>query len=157
MPLTQVHRRPRPWFALAATALLALALAGCVGSLRGPREWNASAELVAGGTFVISVRDTSGRIDDVEIDPAGVAVPDEITNPAGQPNVVLVPWVGGACDQRTDIPIEARGGGIALTVHTTVAPGPCDAMGVLHVLRLTSLDALPAAAVTISNWPAAGG
>lgn len=153
------HRFPHRSLARALVFLVAIGLAttACGGRFVGPREWTLSATRVSGGTFVISVRDTSGRIEDVEIDPAGLAVPDEITNPAGQPNVVLVPWTGGACDQRTDIAIEPRGSGIALTVHTTVAPGPCDAMGVLHVLRLSSLQELPAAAVTISNWPAAGG
>lgn len=136
--------------------LLALSLAGC-SRITGPREWTATAELVAGGTFVVDVRDTSGRIDNLEIDPAGVSAPAGVGNPAGQPNVLLVPWTGGACDRRTDIAIAANGAGLAISIATTVAPGVCDAIGVEHTLRITSGQPLPPAAVTVKTAPATGG
>ena len=75
----------------------------------------------------------------------------------GQPNVLLVPWTGGACDRRTDIAIAANGAGLAISIATTVAPGVCDAIGVEHTLRITSGQPLPPAAVTVKTAPATGG
>lgn len=146
---------PRP-FAVPLMLVLALSLAGCA-RITGPREWTATAELVAGGTFVVDVRDTSGRIDEVEIDPAGTSAPAGVSNPAGQANVLLVPWTGGACDRRTDIAIAANGTGLAISFATTVAPGVCDAIGVAHVLRITSGQPLPAAAITVTTAPPTSG
>ena len=143
-------------FAVPLMLALALSLAGC-SRITGPREWTATAELAAGGTFVVDVRDTSGRIDNVEIDPTGVSAPAGVGNPAGQPNVLLVPWTGGACDRRTDIAIAAHGAGLAVSIATSVAPGVCDAIGVEHVLRITSGQPLSAAAVTVTTAPPAGG
>lgn len=115
------------------------------------RTWTAAAESVNGRTFVVNVRDTSGRIDNVEIDPAGLPVLGDIANPPGQPNLVIVPWTGGACDEQTDIEIAANGAGLAISMRTRLSAGVCDAMGVGHILRITGLAAIPAAAVTVSS------
>lgn len=140
---------------LAATAMFAIALtlAACT-TITGPRGWSQTVEFVGGGTHTIDVRDTSGRIDDVEIDPANVtAAPDAVANPAGQPNVLLVRWTGGACDERTDIAIAPAGQGLAITIRTTVRPGACNAIGIGHVLRLTAGDPLPANVVSVTTTP----
>jgi hypothetical protein len=141
-----------------AVALLAAAvvsLAACdLARVTGPRQWMDSAQLAAGGTYVVAVRDTSGRIDNVEIDPADAGpVPDAVSNPPGQPNVLLVSWTGGACDERTDVDIAATGPGLGITIRTTVANRDCDAIGIGHVLRLTSSQPLPPAAVQVTTTP----
>jgi len=136
---------------------LALALSACTtitDVVTGPRQWTQASELVGGGTYTIDVRDTSGRIDNVEIDPPNVAAPAEgVANPPGQPNVLLVQWTGGACDERTDIAIDGQGQGLAIKVATTVRPVDCDAIGVGHVLRLTANAPLPADMVTVTTAP----
>lgn len=146
-------RSVRPSVAvLAIVAALALFLGGCT-RITGPRQWTETAELVSGGSFVIDVRDTSGRIDNVEIDPTGVQAPGGVANPTGQPNVLLVPWTGGACDRRTDISISANGAGLAIAFQTTVSPQACDAIGVGHLLRLTSSQPIAPAQVRVSTAP----
>ncbi len=143
--------------AAALLFVLALSLAACTtitDTITGPRQWTSSSELVGGGTYTIDVRDTSGRIDNVEIDPPNVQAPAEgVANPPGQPNVLLVQWTGGACDERTDIAIDGRGQGLAIKVATTVRPVDCDAIGVGHLLRLTAGEPLPADMVAVTTAP----
>jgi hypothetical protein len=97
------------------------------------------------------VRDESGRLTNVEIDPAGVPVAMEISNPPGQANVVLVPWTGGACDKRTEITFKAAGQGLAGTLRITTEGDMCIMIAVAHQLRLTSNEPLPAAQVTLEQ------
>ncbi len=131
---------------------LAVALAGC-SRLVGARDWTMTAELAGGGTYAVTAHDASGRIDDVEIDPAGLGYVAGVANPAGQPNVVIVPWTGGACDASTRIDIAASGTGLAVTIRTTTTGVTCDAIGVAHAVRLTASGPLPAASVTVSPAP----
>lgn len=128
----------------------ALVVAGC-SQVRSPRSWVTSAELVTGGTVTFAVRDESGRIDSAEIDPPGVSPQVEVSNPADEPGVLLVSWVGGACDERTDIGVADAAQGLVVTIRPTVSPGDCDAIGVGHTLRLTSGQPLPATTVTVRN------
>lgn len=151
--MSRPTRRRPPVVAGLLVAALALVLAGCSGRVQGPRDWTMTSQLVSGGSQTVTVHDTSGRVDNAEIDPSGVAVTGPILSPAGQANVVLVPWTGGACDQLTQISIAGNGPGLALTFRITTAPGVCDAIGVGHVLRLTASVAVPAAAVSITRQP----
>ena len=133
--------------------VLALALSACTtitDTVTGPRQWTQASELVGGGTYTIDVRDTSGRIDNVEIDPPNVAAPAEgVANPPGQPNVLLVPWTGGACDTETDIDFAAQGQGLAGTLRIQTTGDVCVMMAVPHLLRLTTNVPMPAASVTL--------
>jgi hypothetical protein len=151
-----VSARRLPPLALVVIALGVVILAAC-SRVVGPREWTALADLVAGGTFAVTVRDETGSIDNVEIDPVGVAAVAPTANPPGQPNVLLVAWTGGACDRRTDIAVRGAAPALTLTIATTVAPGECDAIGVEHTVRLTSSQPLPAAGVTVRTGPSLGG
>ncbi len=153
MPVPARRLQPLP---LVVIALGVLTLAAC-GRVVGPREWTASADLVAGGTFAVTVRDETGSIDNVEVDPAGVTAVAPAANPPGLPNVLLVAWTGGACDRQTDIAIRGAAPALTLTIATTVAPGECDAIGVEHTVRLTSSQPLPAAGVTVRTGPSSGG
>jgi hypothetical protein len=78
-----------------------------------------------------------------------VTTQDSVSNPAGELGVLLVSWVGGACDERTDISVTDSDQGLIVTVRPTVAAGECDAIGVGHTLRLTSRRPLPASTVTV--------
>jgi hypothetical protein len=153
-------RRTRSPVLVAVTSTLvlvvALALAGCEVSrvVTGPRTWTTTVETISGRTSTVSVRDGSGRIEDARVD-ADVGPLGDIANPPGQPNVVLVNWVGGACDERTDITIAEAASGLSIEIRTTAAPGDCDAIGIGHVLRLTGSGPLPAASIVVSQ-PRAG-
>ena len=144
----------KSFVALALVAVLALAGCEITGSVRGPRTWTAAVEATSGRTSIIQVGDTSGRIDDAEIDPADLPAMGDIANPPGQPNVVVVPWTGGACDERTDIAISGAGNGLSIEIRITTAPGDCDAIGIGHALRLTGSGPLPPGAITVRIMPA---
>jgi len=136
-------------------AVIALVAGACslTTSVTGPREWKQTVETDGGSTQEIVVRDESGRLTNVEIDPAGVPMAMEISNPPGEANVVLVPWTGGACDKRTEITFQAAGQGLAGTLEITTEGDMCIMIAIAHQLRLTSNEPLPAAQVTLEPAP----
>lgn len=138
--------------AVGALLLLVSAVAACdiVSRVSGPTEWSQEVELQDGSKQTITVRDTSGRITGVEFDPPGVQDPGVIANPDGQPNVVLVPWTGGACDTTTDIEFAAAGTGLAGTLRIETSGDVCVMLAVPHVLQLTTSVPVPAASVTLT-------
>jgi hypothetical protein len=150
------HRRAtaRPTLALVLATAVAVSLAACgLTAVAGPREWRASAARADGTSVEIVVRDTSGRIAEVEFDPANVQPPVEIANAAGDATVILVPWAGGSCDTLTEFSFVARGQGLVGTVRTTTTGQVCDMMAIQHVLRLTMTAPMPAALVTLDPAP----
>ena len=112
------------------------------------RSWSAVATSADGATHTVDISDASGLVTNAEIDPAGVPWSPGVTNPAGQPAVVLVSWVGGNCDKTTEIAIAARGSGLGISIQTA-AGATCDAVGVPHMLRLSLTRPLPAASVDV--------
>ena len=149
-----VRRRAVPRV-LPLVAVIALVAGACslTTSVTGPREWKQTVETDGGATQEIVVRDESGRLTNVEIDPAGVPMAMEISNPPGEANVVLVPWTGGACDKRTEITFQAAGQGLAGTLKITTEGDMCIMIAIAHQLRLTSNEPLPAAQVTLEPAP----
>jgi hypothetical protein len=141
---------------LPLAVLVALVAGACslTTSVAGPQEWTQSLSSADGTSQEVVVRDESGRLTNVEIDPAGVPVAMEISNPPGEANVVLVPWTGGACDKRTEIAFQAAGQGLAGTLRITTEGDMCIMIAVAHQLRLTSNEPLPAAQVTLEQVPA---
>jgi hypothetical protein len=133
--------------------LMVLAVGACeVTRHASARSWTQSAETTAGKALNITVNDTSGRIDNVEIDPAGVDAFGGVASPPGQPKVLLVPWTGGACDERTQVEIAgATTPALAISITTQVSAGACDAIGVPHVLRITGIAPIPAGGVTLTG------
>ena len=140
----------RRTLALVTLAAAVLSVAGCdLTRTESPRSWT-QAEVSAGGRqHVIAVSDLTGRVDNAEIDPPGVAAFGEVANPPGQGNVVIVPWTGGACDERTDIGISTNGTDLVVEIAAKASPGACDAIGVGHAIRITGRAPIPAATVTI--------
>ncbi len=153
MPNSPARDRLLPIILLTAGALSA---AACC-RVAGPCDRTAEAELAAGGTYTVNVHDERGRLDGVEIDPAGVSATETVSNPSDQPNVLLVTWEGSACDRQTDVGIAGDGSSLEVVIDTTVAPVECDAIGVRHLVRLTSTEPLPAATVRVRvEQPTAG-
>jgi hypothetical protein len=146
-------RRGSTW---SLALLLAVAgLAGCTTTV-GPRSFSFSAVTTAGASWTVVVNDTSGRVKDIQVDPtpALADVTGQPFNPAGSPNVLVVPWVGGACDTRTTFTVEPGGNGrVAISYRIDVAPGDCDAIGVSHQLVLRTDPAVPAGTVTVTRQP----
>ena len=140
---------------LVLVAVVALGLGACdvARVVTGPRTWVISSEGTSGPTQTVTVTDTSGRILAVDVDPPGAQPFGQPANPAGQPNVVLVPWTGGACDTTTAIGVASAGDGLTITVRIAALPAACDAIGIGHVLQLTGSAPIPAASVTISQLP----
>ncbi|HEU0243658.1 MAG TPA: hypothetical protein VFQ75_07100 [Candidatus Limnocylindrales bacterium] len=134
--------------------VLAAAISACgMTAVSGPRTWTSEATLPDGTKQTITVRDESGRLTNAEINPAGVAMASEISNPPGSENVVLVPWAGGACDVSTEFVFTAAGQGLAGTMKVTTTGGVCNMMAIQQQLRLTSNAPLPAAQVTLDRAP----
>ena len=142
--------------AIAAVIAISASVAACdiVTRVSGPTEWTQQVELQDGSTQTITVRDTSGRIDSVEFDPPGVEDPGVIANPAGDPNIVLVPWTGGACDTETDIEFTAADAGLAGTIQIETSGDVCVMMAVPHLLELRLNTPIPADLVTLEPAPA---
>jgi hypothetical protein len=150
-----VRRRAAPLI-LPLAAVVALVAGACsvTTSVTGAQEWTQTLTAADGATQEVVVRDESGRLTNVEIDPVGVPVAMDISNPPGEANVVLVPWTGGACDKRTEITFTAAGQGLAGTIRIATAGDMCIMLAVAHQLRLTSNEPLPAAQVTLESAPA---
>ena len=148
------RRAIRSFLPLAVVVALVAGACSLTTSVAGPQEWTQTLSSADGTSQTVVVRDESGRLTDVEIDPAGVPVAMEISNPPGEANVVLVPWTGGACDKRTDITFKAAGQGLAGTLRIATEGEMCIMIAVAHQLRLTSSEPLPAAQVTLDTAPA---
>ncbi len=147
-------RRPPARHIVVGTLLVAVALslAACgLSAVTGPRSWKVSVQKTDGSTFDVAVRDTSGRIANAEFDPAGVADPGAIANPAGRLDTLLIPWAGGSCDELVTFDFAANGQGLTGTQTTTTTGQVCDMMATTHLLRLTLSVPTPAATVTMGG------
>ncbi len=130
-------RRP-----LLVLALIVLAVStsacGIVGSVTGARAWSQTATGSDGSNAVINVSDASGRVRNVEFDPADAVAGGGVAAVPGTPNAIDVPWTAGACDVKTDIAIAGAGTGLSVTVAIQRDDSkPCDAMALLKTIRLT--------------------
>lgn len=138
-----------------ALMVLAVVLAGC-NRIVGPRSFAMSALTTTGEPWSVTVDDTSAALTDASVDPTPFFV--DATglpfNPPGSPDIVVIPWTGGACDRLTTFNIASRdGGGLVVAYKIQVAPGACDAIGVLHQLVLKTSPAIPAGRVTVTRQP----
>ncbi len=135
--------------------LVVVVLAGC-SRIAGPRSFAMSAVTTAGATWSVNVTDSTGEVTNASVDPTPFFV--DATglpfNPPGSSDTLVIPWTGGACDRVTTFDVASRdGGGLVVTYKIQVAPGACDAIGVLHQLVLTTSPAIPAGRVTITRQP----
>jgi hypothetical protein len=148
------YRNPR-LLAVAALTLGLIVVAGC-SRIVGPRSFAMSAVTVTGETWSVNVNDTSGAVTNASIDPTPLFI--DATglpfNPPGSSDTVVIPWTGGACDRITTFNVSTGdGGGLGVSYKIQVAPGNCDAIGVLHQLVLTTSPAVPAGRVMVTRAP----
>ena len=152
---TRIADLTRRRIVITALLVLAVVLAGC-NRIVGPRSFAMSAATVAGETWSVTVNDTSAAVTDASVDPTPFFV--DATglpfNPPGSPDTVVIPWTGGACDRVTTFNVASRdGGGLNVTYKIQVAPGACDAIGILHQLVLKTSPAIPAGRVMVTREP----
>jgi len=131
--------------------LVATELTGCAVTKENQsgRDWTTAVSRTDGTTDAVTVHDESGIVNDAQVDPPNVQVPNGVEVAPGKPNVILLRWVGGTCDTLTAIDIKAAAGGLAVQTAIMTAPGPCDLVAIPHVLQLTLAKAIPPAAVTL--------
>ena len=131
-------------------ASLSLAACGLVGSA-GSRTWGMTATNQAGTDSTTTVTDKSGKVVDVEFDPADADLLRPVSVPAAKPGALDVAWTGGACDMTTDITITPAGTGLAVAVEITPNGQVCDAMGLPRVIRLTPAQPIAPGAVSVTQ------
>jgi hypothetical protein len=142
-PAVDIRRR----VLLIAAAVL---LAGCDGMIsHGTRDAPVpryfQLELPPGGNSAPvpgQVSDTTATVVGAEIGQNGVlggVLADTFVAPVpGRPEAVMVGWVGGACDARTDVDLSLGAGGTpTFTVKVLARPGACELVGVLRRVTLT--------------------
>ena len=105
----------------------------------------------AGTESITSVTDKSGKVLGVIFDPADADLSKPVSAPAGMPRTLDVAWTGGACDRTTDVTITGSGPGLAVRVAITSNGQDCDAMGLPRVIRLSLAEAIPPAAVSVTQ------
>lgn len=143
---------PRRLIAAVGIGTLALALAGCdLAAVTGPRTWTLGATNQAGTEETTRVTDRSGKVTNVEFDPAELDPVSPVTVPAGKPDMLDLTWTGGACDKTTEVTITGAGPGLAVAVKITPNGQTCDSIGLTRVIRLTLAQPVPPAAVTVTQ------
>jgi hypothetical protein len=136
MPARRLRLTVSLVLALVATCAMASACA-ITGSVTGSRAWSQAASGTDGTSAVVNVNDRSGRVRDVEFDPADAVAVGGVAAVPGKPDELDVPWTAGACDVRTDIDIAGAGSGLVVTVAIQRDQSkPCDAIGIVKRLRL---------------------
>jgi hypothetical protein len=123
--------------------VVAVALAGCgVLDLGGPRYFG-TAVADEGGGLIVTVEDRTGRVVNLEVAdqlPGGQAMEASVAlmrDPV-EPDVLVLGWIGGACDIETVItisPVELDRATVAM--RTDVKPGECPAVGIERVAIIT--------------------
>lgn len=73
---------------------------------------------------------------------------DGIENLEGQPDVLVVTWLGGKCDQTTTFVLRRVGDGFEVAGQTLQDPGPCLLAGVTRSIGMYL--AVPVAAQTVA-------
>jgi hypothetical protein len=129
---------------LAAFALVAViassAACGITSRVTSARAWSQAAVRTDGSNVVVNVSDASGRVRDVEFDPADAIPGGGVKAAPGKPNAVDVPWTAGACDATTDIAVASMGAALEITVTIQRDDSkPCEEIAILRTIRL-SLD-----------------
>jgi hypothetical protein len=69
----------------------------------------------------------------------------------GRRDAVLVPWLGGACDQAVEFTIQARAPGVVITPRITRMAGGCLLIGYGYVLLLEFAGAVDPSVVVVDD------
>lgn len=73
----------------------------------------------------------------------GEGIGPTITADAKDPNVLVVTWTGGACDNRAVISFVPAALRYRMTLRTDVAWGACMALGLFRAIRVTTSQPIP--------------
>lgn len=103
-----------------------------------------------GSPLPVRLFDETGLVLELAAVPFGVVpVPEGLSNPAGVKDVLLLSWVGGACDTSTTLTLDRRGEGFRLTLSTATAPGACIAIGLVRQVSIRLAEPVDAASVVL--------
>jgi hypothetical protein len=142
----------RPLARIASVALAAVLVAACATTVTSsPREWTTTFERTDGTVHAITVTDTTGQVEEVVVDPAGVPIPETVVQAPDSDRTILVPWTGGSCDATTAIDITADGDAIDVGIAVTTGAEVCDAMAVGHVVAITFSELVSPDQVTVQR------
>ena len=133
-------------------AFVAVLLAGC--SLFAPSGIQVTIPAGSGTRALpVTVVDHAGIV--AGAGPAQAAAPQdwsrgEVQAVAGRDDAVLVTWVGGSCDDRAIITIDADGDRYTVVVESRSSAMGCNAMGIFRSVFLTLSRPTRADAFTMS-------
>jgi hypothetical protein len=102
----------------------------------------------------VTVIDESGNLRDVGQQigwPPGQVPDGPVWSLPGEPQKVRVAWTGGACDTGAELRLQDQGNGFRIGITTSVADGPCDAIGIERSVVLTFDRPVAAALVTVER------
>ena len=99
----------------------------------------------------IVVHDKTGLIVAVQPAPPDL-VREGVSNVPGRPDVLLVKWVGGMCDKKTDLTFEREALRYRFVEQTDRASG-CLLAGIFRTLQIQLSAGVPAAAVDLVSVP----
>jgi hypothetical protein len=95
----------------------------------------------------VTVVDRTGTINLVEVAPGGFDFRDHIASVQGRPDILVVSWIGGLCDQQTELTFERKGDKLQFSEDTTRAAS-CRLAGVIRGLSVHFNSSVPVEAVT---------
>ncbi|HEY7522548.1 MAG TPA: hypothetical protein VH720_02680 [Candidatus Limnocylindrales bacterium] len=128
---------------LALVVAVMVALTGCRGFLTPSRTFDTVLEEPAAfDPLPLRVADETGMVRDVIAEVGIVRGPFDgrgaLSNPPGQPNRLIVQWVGGACDERTELSVaHGAEGRLHLVLDTVVREQVCNDIGIFRAVSLT--------------------
>jgi len=102
----------------------------------------------------IAMGDQTGKVVEIEADPWDTSwelVPS-ITADAKDPNVLIVRWMGGACDNDASLAFydAASGPALDLTTHGKIGLG-CTAQGIYRGIRITTTEPVAPDSITFTG------
>lgn len=135
---------------LACALTICLVVAGC-----SPSMGRSFAVTVPGQGSISSLLavlvDTSGVIQSVAaVVPAATESNSAVTNPPGEPDVLLVTWIGGACDHRVEFVFDGGADSYTLSGVTERDSG-CTLSGIARSIRIQLSTPVPADAVEFQS------
>lgn len=113
-------------------AVLAVGLGGC--GLLGPKPDGMFSLVILGnevvGPLAVDVVDRTESVTEIMV--ARGAFPEGVSAGPADPAVLVVTWVGGMCDVRTRLTLEATLDAMRISEVTETRLGPCEAAGIMR-------------------------
>lgn len=140
-----------------ATLVLSVAVAaGCVlPSRQFMARFPSNGSLEA---LPVVLEDRAGLVESISIGPPGpMEIHDGEVAATADPTILVVTWLGGACDRETHLILERiEGGRYPIVEETPMTGGACILLGVTRTVTLKLSEPLDATTVTLESRPDRG-